>query len=700
MTRNRIALRRTARFAVEQLEDRSVPAALTFVNDNWAFVTDTDTSGSLTQGDIVSNLNDTINAGGVTAAYGVDAFGTVTSGAFTGSLAAFDTITEAIAATDPGGTVNVLQGAYTESVTVPTGITLTGNGTITGTVTISSGGTVDAGGVGTAGTLNATNLTVAAGGTVATDLNGTTAGTFDQLTVTTAVDVTGATLDVNTGAAIPVGTTLVIINNTGSGAVTGTFAGLAEGATVTASNGQQFTISYVGGTGNDVTLTALTAQSADLSITKTDNLKFVFNGGQTTYTIVVTNNGSTTVTGAQVTDNLSSELTNATWTSVSSGGATGSAGSGTGSINETVTLPPGASITYTVTATVTTAARGGLTNTATVSAPSGATDTNTANNTASDRDTVLPKAVPAFLHQFVVAGANGLVSVFNSDGSLRAQAPPFGHIGYFGPVRLAVGDLTGDGVEDFVFTVAQGRFSGLVEVVDGATLTLLGAFFPLPGFNGGLNVAIGDVNGDGSNDLVLATAFGASHVQAFDIATGTLLANFIAFPGFTGGLTLAVADVDGVLNANGLPTAEIIVGTATGADIVAVFNAAGQLLDSFTAYPFPYSGGVNVAAGDILGNDGKAEILVAPAGPGTNGLVELFQFQNHTPIATANLPFPGPDRGINVAIRDVDGDGDLDLIFAATPGRGSRVWAFSPSRGAFILNFDAFPGVIGGVEVG
>ena len=52
------------------------------------------------------------------------------------------------------------------------------------------------------------------------------------------------------------GTTFTIINNEGGSAVSGTFAGLAEGA-VFAAGGQLYKISYVGGDGNDVTLTSV-----------------------------------------------------------------------------------------------------------------------------------------------------------------------------------------------------------------------------------------------------------------------------------------------------------------------------------------------------------------------------------------------------------------------------------------------------------
>ena len=57
------------------------------------------------------------------------------------------------------------------------------------------------------------------------------------------------------------GNVFTIIANDGADAVVGTFAGLAEGATITL-NGVTLVISYVGGTGNDVVLTAQAAAVA------------------------------------------------------------------------------------------------------------------------------------------------------------------------------------------------------------------------------------------------------------------------------------------------------------------------------------------------------------------------------------------------------------------------------------------------------
>ena len=153
------------------------------------------------------------------------------------------------------GTIQVRNGQYTQI-----GGTTTVDGTLTGP-TVVQGGMLP--GSGTIGALTQTGGTVSPGvaagsltlggnysqtaGTLAVDLNGTAAGQFDQLKVTGTISLGGA-LAVTAGYAAAVGDTFTIIDNDGVDPVQGTFAGLADGASVTL-GGKLFRVSYAGGTG-------------------------------------------------------------------------------------------------------------------------------------------------------------------------------------------------------------------------------------------------------------------------------------------------------------------------------------------------------------------------------------------------------------------------------------------------------------------
>jgi autotransporter-associated beta strand protein len=96
------------------------------------------------------------------------------------------------------------------------------------------------------------------GGTLNAVVSGGTPGVNqDQIRVSGTVAL-GGLLDLD--GDVPFGTTVKLIDNTGSGAVTGTFTGLAEGASVNTRT-RSAVISYHGGDGNDVTLSAPTARS-------------------------------------------------------------------------------------------------------------------------------------------------------------------------------------------------------------------------------------------------------------------------------------------------------------------------------------------------------------------------------------------------------------------------------------------------------
>ena len=138
---------------------------------------------------------------------------------------------------------------------------------------------------------------------------------------------------------------------------------------------------------NSATDTDTLAAQADLAISVTDGITTASPGGSTTYTITVSNAGPSNVTGATVADTFPASLT-ATWTAVGAGGGTATA-SGTGNINDTVNVPAGGSVTYTVSAAISANATGTLSNTATVAAPNGVTDTNPGNNSATDTDNLL-----------------------------------------------------------------------------------------------------------------------------------------------------------------------------------------------------------------------------------------------------------------------------------------------------------------------
>ena len=141
------------------------------------------------------------------------------------------------------------------AVGVAKGATLRGTGTIGGATTLASGAILAAGvDSSTIGALTFSSTLDVTAATVSLKLN-STSGTFDSF-VANGLTLGGATLSlVDLGSGVWTGaSSFTILNNTSGSSVSGTFFGLAEGASLTV-GGNNFTVSYLGGTGNDITLT-------------------------------------------------------------------------------------------------------------------------------------------------------------------------------------------------------------------------------------------------------------------------------------------------------------------------------------------------------------------------------------------------------------------------------------------------------------
>jgi uncharacterized delta-60 repeat protein len=261
-------------------------------------------------------------------------------------------------------------------------------------------------------------------------------------------------------------------------------------------------------------------------------------------------------------------------------------------------------------------------------------------------------------------------------------------------VRTTFGDVDGDGTADRIFVTGPGQPTRFAVVSGKDHQTLLVQPTPaFPGsenFTGGAWVAAGDFDHDGRAEIVLAADEGGGpRVAVWDLGRDGLIprASFFGItgdPNFRGGTRIAAGDV----NHDG--TADLIVAAGSGGGPrVALFDGTSvlsgspvKLVPDFFAFPgadvASLRNGAFVAAGDVNG-DGFADLIFG-AGPGGGPRVEVFS--GHT--LTANDPAgsaqanpianffvsgldPNSRTGAAVAITTAAGDGVADVA-AGAPG--------------------------------
>jgi hypothetical protein len=239
-----------------------------------------------------------------------------------------------------------------------------------------------------------------------------------------------------------------------------------------------------------------------------------------------------------------------------------------------------------------------------------------------------------------------------------------------------------------------------VKVYNAQTQALLLDFFAYsPSFTGGVQVALGDLSGNGVPDIIVgAGPGGGSDVRIFNGQTGAPIGEFSPFnPLFTGGQFIAAGDLSG----QGYD--DIIVGAdyGGGPNVIVFDGKTGAVLYNFFAYDPAFIGGVRVAAGDVLGN-GQMDIICG-AGPGGGPNVTVFQPNADGTVTQVSSFFaynPAFNLGIYVAAGDVQGNGKDQIITGAGAGGGPNVLVFDGSDGALIASFFAYdPGFVGGVRV-
>jgi len=257
--------------------------------------------------------------------------------------------------------------------------------------------------------------------------------------------------------------------------------------------------------------------------------------------------------------------------------------------------------------------------------------------------------------------------------------------------NAAMGDIDGDGDDEIIVApgpdpLADGRIkvfrkNGVLLLEQQVFTTKFGAI-----------VAAGDIDGDGREEIIVGAGPGPKNTARVKVLSfdGQRLSNtgidFVVFPDlYRLGVKLALGDVDG----DGI--LEIIAGAGPSPlnpPRVKVFKIdtsggmghwrIGSTLSDFVVNFgdwYPYLFGVNVSAGDVDG-DGKAEII-AGAGPNPLQKAVVAVYRGDGSFTGTRFEAYPSNRyrfGVNVAARDLDGDGMAEIITGPGPSPLSASW--------------------------
>jgi RHS repeat-associated protein len=309
-----------------------------------------------------------------------------------------------------------------------------------------------------------------------------------------------------------------------------------------------------------------------------------------------------------------------------------------------------------------------MANTSGASSPIASANTPMSSESAPPIAAAAPAVAPSLVTGSDASGTATVKVLDPATGAMKLSFAPYGN-NFTGGARVAAADLNADGVADVITGPGHGGGSQ-IKVFDGTTgkpfKGTLGSFNAFAaGATDGVFVAAGDVNGDGTPDIVVGTDQASSpSIRIFSGSTGALLGTIPLSPDFAGGARVAAGDVNGDGNA------DIIAAAGPGGPPqVAVFDGTNlKQVYSFFAFDPNSKDGVYVASGDVNA-DGRADIIAGRGG----GAPQVAAFSGADLSTRLNfLAFDSSfTGGVRVGVTDAEGDGRPEIVAAAGPGDGA-----------------------------